>query len=128
MTDAVAALPWLTLIVWALAAFRVTRLIVWDEVLGELPAADENGDPIPGERGTGLRRLWDIALYDQTGESRNWLYGWLGKMTTCTWCTGVYASLAVVAAWETDIEWLRWPVLLAAVAGAQGYMNSRPGA
>jgi hypothetical protein len=118
------------LVVLALAAYRFTRLIVLDEVLGSFPAIDpRTGDPIPGDRGDGLRRLIDIGLYDDEGDARNSAARWVGRWLTCTYCCGFWMSAAVVAAWEWwAVDWVRWVIVVFAIAGAQGYINSRPGA
>ncbi len=129
MIDQIAAEVWLTLLVLAAASYRITRLIVLDEVIGRAPALDpETGTIVEGDRGTGLRRLIDVLLYDDYGEARNPLFRWAGQLYTCTFCTGFWVSIAVLLVWVNGADWARWGIVGFAVAGAAGYWNSRPGA
>jgi hypothetical protein len=116
------ALDPLLVLVAILAAYRLTRLVVKDEVFGEHPSLDGT------TRGTFIRKAVDHALYTDTNEDRNAFAGYLGKWYTCSWCTGWWASLAVVC-----LLWQRHPLelgvvgwgLVFAVAGGQGYIASR---
>ncbi len=110
--------------VLALASYRVTRLVVHDEVLGQFP---DDGRP----RGTGLRALFDRLVWTDDGDDRGPARGWVGRLMTCSFCVGVWVSLGLVCAWlglwphELGVE--GW-VVVAAVAGGQGFVSSRHGA
>lgn len=79
------------------------------------------------DRGTGLRHLIDWLLVDRHGEPRNAFTNWLGKLYACPYCVGVWATLLVLAAWWIGWAWLCWAVIVAAVAGVQAFLASRPG-
>jgi len=119
----------LILLVWALAIYRITRLLVFETILGRWPELDpETGEPVSGDRGTGLRKLVDLICYRPDGEARSRFGEWLGELATCTFCMGVWVSVAVAAGWVHGGEAARWVIAVAAVAGVAGYLNSRPGA
>lgn len=111
----------LALAVLALAAYRITRIIVLDEVLGAYPDEEH-------PRGTGLRKLADLFFYDAQGEERGPVRGWLSRLVTCSWCAGVWVSVALTCLW-----FLAWPwqlgvqgwLFAAAVCGGQGFIASR---
>jgi hypothetical protein len=109
--------PWPAIVV-ALAAYRITRLIVLDSLLGEYPDAEH-------PRGTGYRRWLDRFAYQEGGANRSAFRGWLGDLLTCTWCTGVWVSAAAWAAWVWGADWVRDIEMVAAIAGVQGYLSSR---
>lgn len=112
-----------TVLVLAAAAYRLTRVIVLDDLLGEWP------DPeVPGDRGTFVRKFIDQVLFNDQGAARHPLTDYVGKGYSCTFCVGWWVSLLVVCGW-----WSVWPVELGvvgwvvvfAVAGVQGYLSSR---
>lgn len=113
-----AIVPFLLL---AFAAYRIARFIVLDEFLGDYASKDH-------PRGTGLRRVWDWVLFEPDGEARNPVTDWLGKLSSCVWCTGFWVSLALVCAWFHLWPWqlglVGW-VYAFAVAGVQGFLGSR---
>jgi hypothetical protein len=110
-----------TVVVLALAAYRITRLVVLDDVIGEWP-----GDEHP--RGTFVRKAIDLALYDDTSSARSKPADYVGKLYSCTFCVGWWVSMMVVCGWfrlwphELGVD--GWLVVFA-VAGAQGYVSSR---
>ncbi len=128
MIDQIEANGALALAVVALASYRLTRLIVLDEIFGSYGPVDDEGVPIPGTRGSGLRGVVDVVLYNEKGDARNWFTDWFGRMITCTFCAGVWVSAAVLVGWELGPQWLQWFIVGAAVAGVAAYLNSRPGA
>jgi len=111
----------LTVLVAAAAAYRITRLVVLDDVIGEWPSEDH-------PRGTFARKAIDVVLYDDTGLARHPVTDYVGKLYSCTFCTGWWVSLAVLSVW-----WRVWPWQLGvegwvgvfAVAGVQGFISSR---
>lgn len=129
MIEAIDASAPLLLAVIILAGYRVARLIVHDEILGSYPKTkhDENGEEYsePGDRGTGLRRLVDIALLDEDGDPRGPLRSWLSKLLSCPVCTGVWADAALLAGWVNGGVPIRWGIVAAAIAGGQALLSTR---
>lgn len=85
---------WYELLLLALAAFRVYRLIGRDTILDPvrkwavgLPANWQDGDPVP----RGYREK--LAIFLQ-----------------CPWCAGFWMAVAWWAAWEA---WPRWTLIVA---------------
>lgn len=108
-------LSWLHLVVLVLAAFRLTHLLVFDEIaafirhpfLHSWEETDENGQPIHvvEPKGTGIRRF-------------------IGSLLRCFWCTGVWVSAGVVALYA--LVPASFPLLLVfAIAGAAAILETR---
>ena len=122
----VSTAEFLTLLLLGLAAYRLTRLVVVDTILGDW-GDDE-------DYGTGLRGLVDRVLLRRTDhgrgllEPRNRLCAWASELLACTWCAGVWVSAAVVVAWYHGGAVVEWVVAISAVAAIQGYLNSRANA
>jgi len=106
---------WIDFIIIILAAFRITRLIVFDEItsfirnpfLAVIEKEDETGgkELVIEIKGRGLRRF-------------------IGKLLSCYWCTGFWVSLGVVCAYYILPD--SFPVLIVlAVAGAAGIIESK---
>ncbi|MBO0994553.1 DUF1360 domain-containing protein [Bacillus sp. SD088] len=80
------SINWFTFILLSLAVFRLTRLLVYDQItefirrpfMQEYEALDENGELeiylIPKEKG---------------------LRGWIGQLISCYWCTGIWISIFI---------------------------------
>lgn len=107
----------MVLIVLALAAYRITRFFVSDSLIGFGP-----------DSGSRMSMRVDRFAYDSEGIDRSWLRGKVGDLLTCSYCLGFWVSLAVVCAWTRVVPWdlgVQGVVYVFAVAGAQGYLNSR---
>ena len=95
------------LLILGLAAFRLTRLIVFDKItepmrrpfFNEVEEKDEEGNVavylVPKERG---------------------IRGWIGELLACYWCTGVWVSLLLFSLYMS-----KWPagefiILILAIA------------
>lgn len=103
------------LMILILASFRLTHLIVYDEItsflrspfLQEFYESDERGELVRHLeiKGKGLRH-------------------WIGSLLTCHWCVGVWSSALIVL-----LYWLLpsvFPlILLLAVAGGAAIIASR---
>ncbi|WP_100330280.1 DUF1360 domain-containing protein [Bacillus xiapuensis] len=98
-----------------LASFRLTRLIVFDEITGfirrpfisEVIREDETGtaETYIEIKGTGLRR-------------------WIGKLLSCYWCTGFWCALGVVLSYHCLPA--SYPLLLVlAIAGGAAVIESK---
>lgn len=80
------SINWFTFILLGLAVFRLTRLLVYDQItefirrpfMQEYEAPDENGELeiylIPREKG---------------------FRGWIGQLINCYWCTGIWVSIFI---------------------------------
>lgn len=109
----------LAVLIAALAAYRLTRIVVADSIT----------DPA---RAWLWRRTFAEAGWDSERDrpavivvSRAWW--WVHELVTCPFCTGWWVSLGVWAAW------IHWPtarpaVVAVAVAGGQALLSSRAGA
>ncbi|WP_240675728.1 DUF1360 domain-containing protein [Ammoniphilus sp. CFH 90114] len=108
-------IPWLHLIVLILASFRLTYLIVYDEIttflrrpfLEERYETDDHGHMMRNVdiKGSGLRYF-------------------IGSLISCHWCTGIWSSIAVVLLY--GYVPLSFPILMMfAVAGAAALIASR---
>ena len=108
-------IEWIDFIILILAAFRLTRLIVFDEITSFLRKPfltvtyeeNEAGQLIENIeiKGTGLRY-------------------WIGLLLSCHWCVGIWSSLLIV--------WLYYSVpslapllLILAIAGAAAFIQTK---
>jgi len=111
------------LLVLAFASYRITRFFVLDSVLGYYPG-EVPGDP--EKRGTFVRAWLDRLLYDENGHDLGPIRGWVGSLLSCSWCFGVWVSVAVWWAYtQSGWGWVDEAVVIAAIAGGQGYLASR---
>ena len=94
----------------ALAAYRITRLIVIDSILDEA-------------RDWFFRKLDFKKLKGSNNAyvSRHFLLQKLSYLLQCTWCTGVWVSFGVYLLWDHGIQ---VPIYIAAIAGAQGMIHA----
>lgn len=100
-------LEWIDLFVIILASFRLTRLIVFDEVFSFirkpfLTVTYENNEvgemlQITEIKGSGLRH-------------------WIGQLLSCHWCTGIWTAFVVVTTYYF-LPQLYPLLLILAVAG-----------
>jgi hypothetical protein len=132
--------PWVG-IVLVLAAVRLTRFFVKDTLMGF-------GETNTGRFASGLAVRLDRFAYtpptiddsgrvlDEGGDDRSFIRGKIGDLFTCTFCLGWWISAAVyfgylgaTIGWDgiTDISWTIHGIAVFAIAGAQSYINSRPG-
>ncbi len=104
-------------IIICLAAYRVTRFLVHDSLIG-----------FGEDSGSRMSLRVDHFAYDNNGEDRNWLRGKIGDLLTCTWCLGFHVSWLATCAWLTLAPWelgIRGWAIAWAAAGAQGFLNTR---
>ncbi|PTX60328.1 uncharacterized protein DUF1360 [Melghirimyces profundicolus] len=108
-------ISWLQLTILILASFRLTHLIVFDEITSFLRDPFLTVTYEPDESGQEVRKI------EIKGEG--WRY-WAGSLLSCHWCMGIWSSLLLVALhlWVPA----SFPLLLAlAVAGAAAFIESR---
>lgn len=99
-------------VVLGLASMRLTRLVVSDTIT--LPFRERL-----------YRWAWDdehptirdgVAWPTPRGGLRTWIHDGL----TCSWCFGVYVTVAVYCAWRWGGGVARGIIAVAAIAGVQG--------
>jgi hypothetical protein len=106
---------WLHLVVLILASFRLTHLIVFDEITSFIRDPFLSVTYEPDESGQVVR---DIEI-----KGSGWRH-WVGILLSCHWCIGIWSSLALVALY------LWFPVsfplhVVLAVAGAAAFIESK---
>lgn len=110
----------LTYAVLILAAYRITRFFVHDSLMGFGSDSDSR-----------ISVRLDRFAYAEDGSGRSWWREYLGDLLTCTWCLGFWISLAVYAAFAAatstyeDVPFAIHVINVFAIAGGQGYLNSR---
>jgi hypothetical protein len=106
---------WFDFIIVSLAAFRITHLLVFDEIakfirkpfISEIEIEDATGNKniVIEARGTGIRHF-------------------IGSLLSCYWCTGFWVSVATVLVYFFIP--ILYPVLIIfAVAGAAAVIESK---
>jgi len=109
----------LILILLSFAAFRITRFFVKDSLIG-----------FGSDSGSAMSVRVDNFAYYDNGDDRSWLRGKVGDLLTCVWCLGFWVSVGVYAGWTQTVPWNaerpgQWILTVFAIAGAQGYLNTR---
>lgn len=110
-------------VVLILAAYRITRFLVRDSLIGFGP-----------DSGSAMSVRVDRFAYDGDGNDRSFWRGKVGDLLTCVWCLGFWVSAIVYVAYAVAVgEWAGTPlvahgVAVFAVAGGQGFISSRLGA
>lgn len=106
---------WLEFILLLLAAFRLTRLVVFDKITNfirrpfhnEIEETDPNGNT--------------FTYIEIKGKG---LQYWVGELLSCYWCTGMWCTallLGLMVVWPTGSDVL---ITLLAIAGAAGICES----
>jgi hypothetical protein len=104
-------------VVLVLASYRITRFFVVDSLMGFGP-----------DSGSQMSVRVDRFAYLPDGSDRSWLRGKVGDLLTCTWCFGAHVSWVVLCLWTRVWPWdlgVEGWVTALAVAGGQGFLNSR---
>ncbi len=108
-------MTWLHLVIIVLASFRLTHLIVYDDIMSFLREpffsvsyeADPSGQVVRHIhlKGSGFRR-------------------WLGILLSCHWCVGIWSSTAIVALYF--LVPAAFPILVVlAAAGAAAVVETK---
>lgn len=100
-------LTWIQLVILALASFRLTHLIVYDDITWPLRAPFMTVTYVPQDDGTVIRQV------DIRGAG---FRHWMGTLLSCHWCTGIWCAAVLTALyWYVPAS---FPLLLMlAVAG-----------
>ncbi|MDQ6422900.1 DUF1360 domain-containing protein [Paenibacillus sp. LHD-117] len=108
-------ISWLHFVILVLAAFRLTRLIVFDQITSFIRKPFMSITVEHKEDGSMVERIELPA---------SGIRSWIGYLLSCYWCSGIWVSLLVVA-----LYWLvpqSYPLLVAlAVAGAAALIESK---
>jgi hypothetical protein len=108
-------ISWLHLVVLIFASFRLTHLIVFDEITSVIREPFVKITYEPEESGQVMRKVEIIGS--------GWRH-WMGMLLSCHWCVGVWSSIFLVALYI----WIpvSFPLhLILAVAGAAAFIESR---
>lgn len=111
------------LLVDALAAFRITRLIVADDITEPprarlLQAIYAAGDREP-PADVGVGCTWTDAVHQDPDPPK------LATLVTCPWCAGFYVSLGVVVARRLAPRFWRPVARAFALSGVAGIIGSQ---
>lgn len=101
-------LSWLELVLFIMASFRLTRLLIYDKITVFIrrPFHEEVEEALPD--GTTATYI----IIKGTG-----LKYWIGELLSCHWCTGIWSSAVLY------ISWMYWPIgtesviIILAIAG-----------
>jgi hypothetical protein len=108
-------LTWIDLIVLILASYRLTHLIVFDEITSFIRSQFFTAVFEPDASGQIMRRI----EFKGTG-----LKKWIGLLLSCYWCVGVWSSLAVILLYY--LVPLSYPLLLIlAIAGGAAIIETK---
>jgi hypothetical protein len=105
-------ISWLHLVILILAAFRLTRLIVNDEITAA------------------IRRPFILAYQEKEGSGDEnggrfaQVRSWIGALLSCHWCFGIWSATILVALYAYVPAVFPVFVILA-VAGAAAFLESR---
>ena len=108
--------PYALLLV-ALAAYRITRFLVFDSLMG-----------FNLESGSKMSRRLDVWAWTAEGQERPGAGGWLrdkvGNLLVCPYCLGFWIAAACWAAWAWGPSWVQYVLVAWAAAGAQALLST----
>lgn len=108
-------ISWLTFILLILASYRLTRLIVFDQITAFIRR------PFLEERFVDDGSGSIIATIDEKGGR---FHTFMRELLTCYWCVGVWSAIVITIAYIL-IPTIIFPVILIlAIAGAAGILES----
>ncbi|HEY9577899.1 MAG TPA: DUF1360 domain-containing protein [Pseudobacillus sp.] len=103
------------LIVLFLSSFRMTRLLVFDDIMETFRAPFFTEAEEISETG-------EVELFIVPRE--HGLRGWIGRMLSCYWCTGVWASAFCCLLYVCSPQIGGFLLLILAVAGGAALIES----
>lgn len=108
--------PW-DFVVVALAAYRMTRFVVFDSLIG-----------FNLDSGSPASRWLDVWAWNADGSDKPGFGGWLrNKVATlllCPYCIGFWITLACWATWTWAPSWCQYVLVAWAAAGAQALLST----
>lgn len=110
------SLDGITFILLFLACYRLTRLIVFDEITSFIRR------PFVEERFETDENGMMIAVLDEKGGK---FHQFMRKLLTCYWCTGIWSALIIVTIYVFVPSFIAEPFIwIMAIAGAAGIIES----
>lgn len=106
---------WLQLIIFALASFRLTRLIVFDKITAFIRQPFHKEVEEIGDDGV-------VEVYIEMKGSG--LRAWIGELLSCYWCTGIWCTAFVYGAWMIWPQGAEPLLVILAIAGAAGLIEA----
>ncbi|MEH7456472.1 DUF1360 domain-containing protein [Bacillus sp. JJ1127] len=106
---------WLMFFIFACAAFRLTRLIVYDKITSFLRRPFIEEVQINEPDGT-------VSIY--TKVKGKGLKKWIGELLSCYWCTGVWVSAFLLLLYKLVPKVAEPFILLLAIAGAAAIIET----
>ncbi|MFC0561968.1 DUF1360 domain-containing protein [Halalkalibacter alkalisediminis] len=108
-------LNWINLVVLILASYRLTRLIVFDEITSFIRKPFITVTYEENEAG----QLVESIEFKGKG-----LRYWIGVLLSCHWCVGIWSAFCMVIIYQF-IPALHLILVVLAVAGAAAFLQSR---
>ncbi|UII57042.1 DUF1360 domain-containing protein [Cytobacillus spongiae] len=103
------------LIVFSLASFRLTRLIVFDKITNFIRAPFF--EEVIEEDEDGQQEVYLIP-------KKHIVYGFFGELLSCYWCTGIWVTVALYAGYRY-LPSVSIPVIvILAVAGVAAFIEA----
>ena len=109
------SITWLNLLIIILASFRLTHLIVFDEITSFLRKPFLTIEYIQDDAGKEFRQI------ELKGSG---IRRWIGLLLSCHWCVGVWSSLIVVVIYAM-LPGLYPLLLILAIAGGAAVIESK---
>ncbi|WP_018392008.1 DUF1360 domain-containing protein [Bacillus sp. 37MA] len=107
-------ISWIHLVILTLAAFRFTRLIMYDEITSFIRAPFLT---ITADYDDNMEITHNIEI------KGSGLRYWIGTLLTCHWCVGIWSSIIIIALYYYLPSF--FPLLLMfAIAGAAALIAS----
>lgn len=106
---------WLLFVIFSLAVFRFTRLIVYDKITSFIRAPFIEEIQIQEQDGT----MSTYMKVKGTG-----LQKWIGELLSCYWCTGVWISALLLLCYYWIPNVTEPVLLLLAIAGAAAIIET----
>lgn len=108
-------MSWMTFILLVMASYRLTRLIVFDQITSFIRR------PFVNERFQEDKNGLTVAIIEEKGGV---VRTFMRNLLTCYWCVGIWSSIVVAASYVL-IPTISFPVMLVlALAGAAGIIES----
>ncbi|MFJ8530189.1 DUF1360 domain-containing protein [Bacillus sp. NPDC094106] len=106
---------WLLFAIFSCAAFRLTRLIVYDKITSFLRRPFIEEVQINEPDGT-------VSIY--TKIKGKGIQKWIGELLSCYWCTGVWVSAFLLLLYDFVPKVAEPLILLLAIAGAAAIIET----
>ena len=107
--------PWIDLVILAFASFRLTHLIVYDEVMHFLRRPFFTVEPVTDESGNTQHRIVPLG---------KGLRNFMGRLLSCHWCVGLWSTVLIVLLY-TLVPCAFYVLLVLAIAGIAAMIESR---